>query len=119
MPEHRIAAQQRDFAKRLRGEQTLLEDLLWRELRGRRLGKWKFRRQAPLEGYVVDFLCPAARLVVEADGPHHDKPEQRAKDAERDAALRAHGFRVLRFSGELILSDLSRVVREIRAALEG
>ncbi len=117
MPEHRVHAEQRRFARKLRTEQTSLEDLLWRELRGRRLGQWKFRRQVPVEGYVVDFLCTAARLVVEADGPHHDTPEQRASDAARDAVLRRHGFRVLRFPGDLILSDLARVVEEIRRAL--
>ena len=117
MPEHPIDSEQRAFARSLRGEQTSLEDLLWRELRGRRLDRWKFRRQAPVEGYVVDFLCTAARLVVEADGPHHDTPEQRASDAARDAVLRRHGFRVLRFSGDLILSDLARVIEEIGQAL--
>ena len=117
MPEHRVQAEQRRFARKLRTEQTSLEDLLWRELRGRRLEKWKFRRQVPVEGYVVDFFCAAARLVVEADGPHHDTPEQRAVDMRRDAVLCRHGFLVLRFSGDLILSDLARVVEEIRRAL--
>lgn len=88
MPEHRISDGQRQFARRLRAGQTSLEDLLWRELRGRRLDKWKFRRQVPAEGYVVDFLCTAAQLVVEADGPHHDTPEQRASDAARGSVDR-------------------------------
>jgi very-short-patch-repair endonuclease len=67
---------------------------LWKLLRDRRLGGLKFRRQVPLGRYVVDFLCLASRLVIEADGPHHD-PEQ---DAKRDDWLRAQGFRVLRFA---------------------
>ena len=102
MPEHRVHAEQRRFARRLRTEQTSLEDLLWRELRGRQLDKWKFRRQVPLEGYVVDFFCTAARLSVEADGPHHNTPEQRAIDMHRDAVVRQHGVRVLRFSRDSI-----------------
>ena len=118
MPEHRISDAQRLFARGLRREETSLEGLLWRELRGRRLDGWKFRRQVPVEGYVVDFLCPAARLIVEAHGPHHDGPGQRAKDGERDRVLRCHRFRVLRFPGELILSDLARVVAAIRLALD-
>lgn len=104
MPEFPIPPEQRAFARELRHEQTSLEDLLWRELRGRRLGKWKFRRQGPVEGSVVDVLCAAARLIVEADGPHHAGLEQRLWDAERDAVLRSHGFRVLRFGGDPIFS---------------
>jgi very-short-patch-repair endonuclease len=101
VPLHVVSQGKRRFAKRLRRNQTSLEDLVWRELRDRRLGIWKFRRQAPIEGYIADFACMAARLIVEVDGPVHMEPEQRLKDAERDAALRRLGFRVLRFKASL------------------
>ena len=85
-------------ARALRRTTTITERLRWRALRGRRLMGLKFRRQVPMGPYVLDFLCPRHRLVVEADGPFHD-PE---RDAIRDAWLAAKGFRVLRFgNGEI------------------
>jgi very-short-patch-repair endonuclease len=76
--------------------------LLWRLLRDRRLDGLKFRRQRPIGRYVADFVCLRHRLIVEADGPHHDA----ARDAVRDAWLSGQGFRVLRFSnGEVANSD--------------
>jgi very-short-patch-repair endonuclease len=77
----------------LRRTQTATERLLWTILRDRRLHGLKFRRRVPLGRYVVDFLCLSNRLVIEADGPHHDADQ----DAVRDAWLNAEGFRVLRF----------------------
>jgi very-short-patch-repair endonuclease len=58
-------------ARSLRANQTESERRLWGELRGRRLGGWKWRRQAPIGPFIVDFYCPAARLVVELDGSQH------------------------------------------------
>jgi very-short-patch-repair endonuclease len=114
VPRHRITTEKRVFAKKLRRGQTSLEDGLWRELRDRRLGGWKFRRQVPIEGYVADFVCFDARLIVEVDGPLHREPEQSLKDVERDAVLAQHGFRTLRFDGELAVA---RMVATIRQAL--
>jgi very-short-patch-repair endonuclease len=113
MPLHCISDEQRGFAKTLRSEQTQLESRLWHELRAKRLDGRKFKRQVPIEGYVVDFVCFEARLIVEMDGPLHRKPEQQAKDAVRDAALRGQGFS-LRFSDE---AALGWVVDEIRSAV--
>jgi very-short-patch-repair endonuclease len=114
MPEHVVPAHKRSFAKQLRRHQSAAEDLLWRELRDRRLGGWKFRRQVPIEGYIADFVCFEARLIVEVDGPVHRHPEQRLKDAERNAVLRRHGFRVIRFESE---AALGRVIEDIRRVL--
>jgi very-short-patch-repair endonuclease len=114
MPRHRIPEERHDFAKTLRTEQTELESRLWHELRAKRLDGWKFKRQVPIEGYIVDFVCFEGRLIVEMDGPLHRKPEQQAKDAVRDGSLQAQGFRILRFSDE---AALGRVVDEIRHAL--
>jgi len=62
--------------------------------------------------------CLSRRLIVEADGPVHFEPEQQRRDAARDVVLAGRGFRILRFSGDLIRSDLAKVVGQIRAALE-
>ena len=66
---------------------------------------------------MADFVCFGRRLIVEVDGPMHRAPEQRELDAERDARLRREGFRIVRFDGDLVLSDLARVTTEIRRAL--
>jgi very-short-patch-repair endonuclease len=95
-------------ARALRRSAPETERLLWKLLRDRRLEGMKFRRQAPLGPYVLDFICLRHRLVIEADGPFHD-PEQ---DAVRDAWLVAKGFRVLRFSNaEIQLKDWQVVAR--------
>ena len=70
---------------------------LWSRLRMRQLAGWKFRRQHPIGPYFVDFYCPAARLVVEIDGPTHGEEAQWAYDTRRTNWLREQGFDVLRF----------------------
>jgi very-short-patch-repair endonuclease len=85
-------------ARALRANQTSAEGRLWGELRGRKLGGWKWRRQAPIGSFIVDFFCPAARLVVELDGSHH--LDQQAYDMRRTAFLEAQGLRVIRFPSE-------------------
>ena len=78
---------------------TVSEGRLWSDLRRRQLDGWKFRRQAPIGPYVVDFVCFAARLVVELDGLSHDHVVQ-GRDERRQAWLESQGFRVLRLSAE-------------------
>ena len=85
----------------------------WR--RAKQLGVG-FKRQVPVGGrFIVDFLASRARLVVEVDGGYHAR--RRAADARRDRALERLGYRVLRLSDELVLSDLPEAVRRIREAL--
>ena len=91
------------------------EAVLWRELRGSRLGV-RFQRQVPLGGrYIADFLAPAARLVVEVDGAQHAR--RAAADARRDRVLARLGYRVLRLDAQLVLRDLPAAVALVRAAL--
>ena len=85
--------------------------LLWSRLRGHRLGGHRFRRQAPLGQFVVDFACYASGLVVEIDGPAHEVSMQ--QDALRDAYLGRSGFRVLRFSADDFLKGLDDVLATI------
>jgi very-short-patch-repair endonuclease len=95
---------------------TVSEQRLWEQLRGRRLGV-RFRRQVPLlSRYVVDFLAPVAKVVVEVDGGCH---AHRAKaDARRDAALQRAGYRVVRVSAEAVMRELGTAVEAVRNALE-
>ena len=108
-------AQQLAFARRLRRVPPVTERLLWALLRDRRLDGLKFRRQVPLGRYVIDFLCPRHRLIVEADGPHH---EDSLHDMERDAWLRTQGFRVLRFANKRIQDAPDAVLAEILKACD-
>jgi very-short-patch-repair endonuclease len=103
-------------AKELRRNMTEAERILWQHLRANRLGGRHFRRQQIIDGFIVDFYCHAAALVVEVDGAIHQ--QQAAADAERDRVLSARGLRVLRFSNEAVLEDTSRVLAEILAACE-
>ena len=102
--------------RRLRRQATDAETKLWFALRDRRLGGFKFVRQEAIGSYVVDFVCREKGLVVEVDGGQHaDNPRDRA----RDAALRAAGYRVLRFWNSDILSNEEGVLAVIFAKLQG
>ena len=79
---------------------TGTEQQLWARIRGRKLEGWKFRRQHPIGEYIVDFACPAARLVVELDGYSHGFDERINYDESRQRWLESQGYKVLRFSGD-------------------
>jgi very-short-patch-repair endonuclease len=98
-------------ARRLRSSSTQAELALWVRLRARRLQQLKFRRQFPVSGYVVDFVCLEAKLVVEVDSGQHADLE--AEDAHRTAVLGASGFHVLRFWNDDVLKRLDSVLEEI------
>jgi len=102
-------------ASQMRAAPTTSEQTLWAALRADLLGI-AFRRQVPLAGrFVVDFLAPAARLVVEVDGGYH---EQRGRaDARRDRALRRLGYRVLHLDAKLVVSDLAGAVERVLQAV--
>ena len=94
---------------------TLPEGILWQALR-ERPGGFKFRRQHPIGGCIVDFYSPASRLVIEVDGASHSMGDHPQRDERRDAWLRAQGFRVLRFAATDVISDLGSVVTGILRA---
>jgi very-short-patch-repair endonuclease len=94
---------------------TDTEQKLWRALRCRGLGI-EFRRQVVIANrFIVDFLAPSARLVVEIDGGYHER--RRQADASRDRKLARLGYRVLRLQVDLVQLDLARAIAQVRAAL--
>jgi very-short-patch-repair endonuclease len=101
-------------ARHLRRRQTEAERALWALLRGHRLARLKFRRQEPVGRFVVDFLCREAALVVEVDGPIHDRLAE--YDAERQACL-THAGTVLRFSNDEVVHQPWLVQRRIMDVL--
>jgi len=87
---------------------TLPEGLLWRVLRERPEGL-KFRRQHPIGRCIVDFYCPAAKLVIEIDGESHSMGDRPERDARRDWWLRSQGLQIKRFVAADVMTDLSSV----------
>ena len=100
-------------AARLRRDATAVERRLWHALRNRQLEDFKFRRQATIGRYVVDFLCIEAKLIVELDGGQHDVDA----DAARTAFLEAAGYHVLRFWNVDVVENFDGVMEAIRLVL--
>jgi len=101
----------RDFAKQLRHNQAPAEKLVWSELRNRRCGGFKFRRQVQIDRYIVDFLCIAKKVVVEIDGLTHEGREN--YDAQRTQHIEKRGYHVLRFTNDDVYEDLDAVVEAV------
>ena len=100
-------------SRALRKNSTDAERKLWTVLRSRQLNGFKFRKQVEIDGYIVDFLCPQRRLIIEVDGGQHT-PE---RDAPRTAYLESQGFRVIRFWNNDVLHNLDGVWTAIEEAL--
>ena len=88
--------EQRDFARQLRNNSTPAEKCLWHFLKAGKLGV-KFRRQAAIGAYIVDFVCFSHKLIVELDGPQHVEEKGKEHDTLRTAWLASRGFQVIRF----------------------
>ncbi|TGE14737.1 endonuclease domain-containing protein [Hymenobacter elongatus] len=104
---------QKDHRQQLRNHLTPAEATLWRALQRSQLAGSKFRRQHGIGSYIVDFYCPAERLVVELDGAGHFSVSGEANDVERTAYLNGLGLRVLRFENRLVLEQLDGVLTAI------
>ena len=102
-------------AKELRRDMTESEKVLWRALRTNRLGGYHFRRQQVIDGFIADFYCHIAGLVLEVDGNIHRNRVQ--YDIERDAVLKARGLRVLCVTNEEVLGNLPEVLARIEDAI--
>ena len=105
----------KDRRKELRNNHTPAEEFLWQYLKSSRLKGRKFRRQESIDNYIVDFYCPAEKLIVELDGDVHSDPAQAKYDRERDQLLRDLGNKVLRFENDRVFGD----VRGVLAVIEG
>ncbi len=102
------------LAKKLRRNSTDAETLIWARLRYRRLDGHKFRRQAPIGPYIVDFCCFSRNLIVEVDGGQHAGSQT---DNQRTRLLKIKGFRELRFWNHDVLANTEGVLEVIRAGL--
>ncbi|MBY0477322.1 MAG: endonuclease domain-containing protein [Chitinophagaceae bacterium] len=101
-----------ELAKELRRNMTEAERKLWSHLK-QGIGGLKFRRQHPLKNYIADFYCHKIKLIIEADGGIHNKPDIKQYDENREADLKEWGYEVIRFKNATILYDEENVIRKI------
>src|SRR4051794_3483550 len=104
-------------ARALRSSQTNAEAKLWYRLRGRRLARWKFRRQHQIDKYIVDFVTLDGKLIVEVDGATHGEAEQMKRDGGRTKVLEAFGFHVIRVSNTDVYENIEGVLDAIASTL--
>jgi very-short-patch-repair endonuclease len=116
-PKWKVPSRLRSNARALRKNSTDAERILWSELRDHRLNGASFRRQVPIATYIADFVCHAAKLVIELDGGQHFSDAQEATDARRSAIIEAKSFRVLRFSNHDVMTNRVGVLETIAAAI--
>lgn len=105
-------------ARELRKNSTEAEEVLWSLLRNRKLSYLKFRRQQPMEGFIIDFYCEQVQLGVEVDGDIHSSREAKMYDEQRTAFLKEFGVEVIRFSNDEVLKNPDGVLTEIKKQAE-
>jgi len=113
IPGQHVTKEKLQRSRELRREMTPAEKVLWEELRGSKLGV-RFRRQQVIQGFIVDFYCHKAALVIEVDGDIHDL--QKEEDERREKVLSEMGLRIVRFKNDEVMRDAERsaVVGKIR-----
>ena len=111
IPGQRVTKEKLQRTKELRRDMTPAEKILWNELRANKLGV-HFRRQQVIAGFIVDFYCHKAALVIEVDGDIHNL--QKEDDVRREKALSGLGLKVVRFNNDEVLRDLSVVIGKIK-----
>ena len=109
MPEKRLTS----VARKLRGNMTVAERLLWSRIRSRQLGA-KFVRQFPVGPHIADFACRSAHLVIELDGGQHTEEA----DTPRTTMIEGYGYRVIRFWNNDVIENLDGVLAAIVQELE-
>ena len=105
----------KEHARTNRKEMTPAERILWNSLR--KNVSYKFRRQHPIGDFIADFACVTAKIVIEVDGGYHNEPQQQQNDLWRTEFLESNGFRVMRFSNDDVIYDLSAVINHIKEEL--
>ena len=100
----------RQRARELRNKSTLGEILLWKQIKGRRLG-FQFHRQVPIHYFIVDFYCHELQLAIEVDGSIHNSLQQKAKDIERQYRLEQLGVRFIRINDADVKKNMDSVIQ--------
>jgi very-short-patch-repair endonuclease len=105
-----------EIAKYLRNNMTHSEKLLWDKLKGKQICGLRFRRQHPIDLFIVDFYCHQVRLVIEVDGEIHD--QQAEYDDGRSAEMEKFGIKILRFKNFEVENVIERVISEIESTVK-
>ena len=116
-PNWKVSPKLRSNARSLRRNSTDAERILWSQLRDHRLNGASFRRQVPIQNYVADFICHAAKLAIELDGGQHFSDQAEQADAARSAVIEALGFKVLRFCNHDVTTNRAGVLETIAVAV--
>lgn len=110
-PQYPSPANVRQRAKELRWPMTPAETVLWERLKNKQLNNLKFRRQHPIHHFILDFYCHAHQLVIEIDGPIHNR--QQNYDESRTEWLTQREFKIIRFTNDEVLNDIDQVLAKI------
>ena len=104
-------------ARYLRKEETIAEKILWQELRNNNLGV-KFRRQHPVDMFILDFYAPSIMLAVELDGSVHQEKDSKEYDKGRTKYLGSKGIKVMRFWNGDVENNLENTLNKIKEITE-
>ena len=107
-----------ESARQLRKDSTPAEARMWEQLRNRQLTNQKFRRQAPVGPFIVDFICLEKKLVIELDGWTHSTETEVANDKRRTSFLESQGYKVIRFQNDEAMNGMDEVLTLIVEALQ-
>ncbi|AGK58426.1 hypothetical protein HYPDE_33768 [Hyphomicrobium denitrificans 1NES1] len=111
--EWRTSAMANEVARSLRKNRTGAERELWSRFRELKQAGFKFRQQAPIDRFIVDFVCFAKRLIVEVDGATHGTESETLQDSDRQQYLVQQGFRVVRFLNDDVFRNVDGVMDTI------
>jgi len=104
----------KEHSRELRRLQTIAEKHAWYLLRDRRTPGLKFRRQVPIDDFIVDFYCDELKLIVEIDGDVHEREVKAGRDQTRDEKLHKLGYTILRFHKSVIINNPDVLIENIR-----
>jgi very-short-patch-repair endonuclease len=116
-PDWQVTRTMRARARSLRRDSTDAERIIWNALRAHRLNGASFRRQKPIDPYVVDFVCHTAKMIIEIDCGQHFKVEQQKRDARRELFLASKGYRIIRFNNYDVMTNKAGILETIAAAI--
>lgn len=108
----------KENVRSLRKNFTDTERILWQKLRGVQVGGYKFRRQFPIGGYILDFYCIERKLAIELDGSQHSEDQSKIYDLNRTTYLGKQGIKVLRFWNNQVIENMDGVLEVIWRELE-
>ena len=97
----------------LRRRQTLAEEIVWQNVRNRKMLGYKFRRQYSVDQFIIDFYCPELKLAVEIDGSVHDTSEAKMYDVSRQKHIETFGICFIRIRNEEIVGDANKAFAKI------